>query len=343
MTEQPQQASYLATYLDWIGAELTAPTAIEVAVNSDGKIWVENAGSSHMTVIEDHQLEPQQVTDLAGIIANTSKNKLTTDAPIVSAAVEYKDLVLRAQIVAAPAVANGTVLSFRVFRHRAGTEPRKFGFLRDPEKSLEQERLEKIQSIRELAKKGQEDEFLQSLIDNRLNIVISGGTSTGKTELGRRLLWMVDNAERIVTIEDSQELLPRQDNVVSLIASRDDNSARSADKLLQATLRMRPDRIILGELRGVEAATFLDAINTGHAGSFTTLHAESARKAMDRLALLVMGTGTKLSYPEVIRYLEGSIDVIIQTGRIGDERGLLETYFPVLDGVASTVGAGLTV
>lgn len=328
MNERPQKASYLAAYLDWIREELTAPTAIEVAVNSDGKIWVENAGSSHMRLIEGHQLTPQQVTDLAGIIANTSKNKLTADAPIVSAAVEYQGLVLRAQIVAAPAVAHGTVLSFRVFRHRAGTEPKKFKFLRDPSKSLEHERLAKIQEIRELAQQGSEEEFLQSLIDNRLNIVVSGGTSTGKTELGRRLLWMVDNSERIITIEDSQELLPRQDNVVSLIGSRDDKSPRSADKLLQATLRMRPDRIILGELRGVEAATFLDAINTGHAGSFTTLHAESARKAMDRLALLVMGTGTKLSYPEVIRYLEGSIDVIIQTGRVNDERGLLEVYFP---------------
>ncbi|WP_371171624.1 ATPase, T2SS/T4P/T4SS family [Aliiroseovarius sp. 2305UL8-7] len=117
---------------------------------------------------------------------------------------------------------------------------------------------------------------------------------------------------------------------MSLIANRDDDSPRSADKLLQATLRMRPDRIILGELRGVEAATFLDAINTGHAGSFTTLHAESARKAMDRLALLVMGTGTKLSYPEVIRYLEGSIDVVIQTGRVDEDRGMLEVYFPAL-------------
>lgn len=330
MTDQSNQSSYLSTYLDWIGTELTKPTAIEVAINSNGQIWVENAGSSHMTLVEGKELDPQKVTDLAGIIANTSKNKLTADSPIVSAAVEYQGLVLRAQIVAKPAVANGTVLSFRVFRHRAGTEPKEFGFLRDPEKSLEQERIEKIQSIKKLAQMGSEDDFLQSLIDNRLNIVISGGTSTGKTELGRRLLWMVDNAERVITIEDSQELLPRQDNVVSLIGSRDDNSARSADKLLQSTLRMRPDRIILGELRGVEATTFLEAINTGHAGSFTTIHAESARKAMDRLALLVMGTGTKLSYREVIRYLEGSIDVVIQTGRVGNERGLLETYFPAL-------------
>ena len=148
---------------------------------------------------------------------------------------------------------------------------------------------------------------------------------------GRKLLEMVAPDERIVTIEDSLELLPGQPNTVSLIAQRDEASPRSADKLLQATLRLRPDRIILGELRGSEAATFLDAINTGHSGSFTTLHAHSARKAMDRLALLVMAQGTKLSFAEVIRYLETSIDVILQMGRQGDRRGIMEMYFPGLE------------
>ena len=155
--------------------------------------------------------------------------------------------------------------------------------------------------------------------------------TAAKVELGRKLLEMVAPDERIVTIEDSLELLPSQPNTVSLIAQREEGSPRSADKLLQATLRLRPDRIILGELRGAEAATFLDAINTGHSGSFTTLHAHSARKAMDRLALLVMAQGTKLSFGEVIRYLQTSIDVILQMGRIGDQRGIMEMYFPGLD------------
>ena len=158
-----------------------------------------------------------------------------------------------------------------------------------------------------------------------------GSTGTGKTTMLNVLSSFIPHNERIVTIEDSLELLPGQPNTVSLIAQRDEGSPRSADKLLQATLRLRPDRIILGELRGAEAATFLDAINTGHSGSFTTLHAHSARKAMDRLALLVMAQGTKLSFGEVIRYLQTSIDVILQMGRIGDQRGIMEMYFPGLD------------
>jgi type IV secretion system protein VirB11 len=206
-----------------------------------------------------------------------------------------------------------------------------FSFLRGQENSLEEERRAMVAEIRAGSEGADVEAFLGKLVSERLNVIVSGGTSTGKTELGRKLLEMVAPNERIVTIEDSLELLPGQPNTVSLIAQRDEASPRSAAKLLQATLRLRPDRIILGELRGSEASTFLDAINTGHSGSFTTLHAHSARKAMDRLALLVMAQGTKLSFGEVIRYLQTSIDVILQMGRVGDQRGIMEMYFPGLD------------
>ena len=118
------------------------------------------------------------------------------------------------------------------------------------------------------------------------------------------------------------------------MAEKIENSNRSAGKLLQAALRLRPDRIILGEVRGQEAATFVEAINTGHSGSFTTLHADSARKALDRLALMILSTGTRLEYTDVIRYLKGSIDVIIQTGRSGSDRGIQEVWFPKEDASA---------
>ena len=145
------------------------------------------------------------------------------------------------------------------------------------------------------------------------------------------MLYLIPDHERLVTIEDSSELRPRQPNVICLIADRSPASPRTAEKLLQATLRLRPDRIIVGELRGSEAATFLEAINTGHGGSFTTLHAQTARKAMDRLALMVMGTGTQLQYAEVMRYLRSTIDLVIQAGRVGNKRGIVEIYVPSLD------------
>ena len=326
--------SYLATYLGQLDAALSDPAVMELAINADGSIWLERSGQMHMSPGNLPPLPPRSVRDLAAQIANSTSNPFTEAAPLVSAAVRYRDLMLRCQVVGAPAVSGGTVIGIRLFRSREGDTkrpPRAFSFLRGQEKSLEEERRAIVAEIRAGSDRADVDGFLERLVSERLNVIVSGGTSTGKTELGRKLLEMVASDERIVTIEDSLELLPCQPNTVSLIAQRDEGSPRSADKLLQATLRLRPDRIILGELRGAEAATFLDAINTGHSGSFTTLHAHSARKAMDRLALLVMAQGTKLSFGEVIRYLQTSIDVILQMGRIGDQRGIMEMYFPGLD------------
>lgn len=231
------------------------------------------------------------------------------------------------------------MISVRVFRRRlAGEAPRHFRFLRDQTVSLETERLKRLRAIHELAMEGgNPDTFLRACVQSRMNLVISGGTSSGKTELARRLLWMVEEKHRLALIEDAAELLPTQENIISLIADRLEVSARSADKLLEMTLRLRPDRIILGELRGIEAVTFLEAINTGHEGSVTTIHATSARKAVNRLAFLVMRAGMPLTLSEILDYVLGSIDVIVQTGRIGTERGILETWFPGLDGESRDV------
>jgi type IV secretion system protein VirB11 len=326
--------SYLDTYLGQLDAELSDPAVMELAINADGMIWVERSGQIHMEPSRLPTLPARSVRDLAAQIANSTANTFTQAAPLVSASVRYRDLMLRCQVVGTPAVAGGTVIGVRVFRSgndRGKRAVRSFAFLRDQGKSLEEDRRAMVAEIRAGAKGTAVDAFLERLVAERLNVIVSGGTSTGKTELGRRLLSMVAPDERIVTIEDSLELLPDQPNSVCLIAQRDERSARSADKLLQATLRLRPDRIILGELRGAEAATFLDAINTGHSGSFTTLHAHSARKAMDRLALLVLAQGTGLGFAEVIRYLEASIDVVLQMGRDGDRRGIMEMYFPGLE------------
>lgn len=326
--------SYLDTYLGQLDPALGDPAVMEVAINADGRIWLERGGALHMALADLPVLPARSVRDLAAQIANSTSNTFTEGSPLVSAAVRYRDLMLRCQVVGSPAAAGGTIIGIRIFRSGqpgSARPARSFNFLRDQTRSLEEDRREMVARIRAESAAADVEVFLRRLVDERLNVIVSGGTSTGKTELGRKLLDLVSADERIVTIEDSLELLPGQPNTVSLIAQRDEASPRSADKLLQATLRLRPDRIILGELRGAEAATFLDAINTGHSGSFTTLHAHSARKAMDRLALLVMAQGTRLGFAEVIRYLETSIDVILQMGRDGERRGIMEMYFPGLD------------
>lgn len=311
---------------------IEAEGTIEVAINGDGRVWVERAGDSEMS-LADVKLSPVEVKDLAGLIANKQHLTLTDSSPAISTTVDFSGATLRCQAIIPPASAGGTTISFRVFRRRsAGQEPRHFRFLRDQTVSLEAERLDKLRAIQRMATEGDDpDDFLRACVEARMNVVISGGTSSGKTELARRLLWMVEEWHRLALIEDSTELLPGQNNVVSLIAERVETSARSADKLLEMTLRLRPDRIILGELRGVEAVTFLEAINTGHEGSFTSVHATTARKAVNRLAFLVMRAGMPLTLTEIRDYVLNSIDVIVQTGRIGNERGILETYFPALD------------
>lgn len=330
-------AGYLQHYLDQLRDPLSDPETNEVVINSDAQGWIEQAGSAYMSRLPDIGMGPGDVHDLAKQIANNTGLTLTEQQPMISTTVAYRDLRLRVQAIIPPAAADGAVLAFRVFRRRkASEEPKRFKFLRKQGKSLEAERLEKIEQLRDMAESfdvsQDADDFLRKCVTEKLNVIISGGTSTGKTEMARRMQWMIPQEERLVLIEDSEELLPQQENYVSLLADRKEGSPRSAEKLLQATLRLRPDRILVGELRGSEALTFLEAINTGHAGSFTTIHTESGRKAMDRLAFFVQNTGLNLTYTEILRYMQNSIDVVIQTGRDEGDRGIMEIYFPALDG-----------
>ncbi len=161
-----------------------------------------------------------------------------------------------------------------------------------------------------------------------MNILVSGGTSSGKTTIARALLAMSHNDERLVTIEDAVELRPEHANAVGLVASRRAGSDRSTAKLLESALRMRPDRLVVGELRGAEAYNFLEAINTGHPGSISTIHADSPHLALERIALMVMQTGVRLTRDDVIGYAKQTIDMIIQVGRRNGKRGVLEVSLP---------------
>lgn len=201
-------------------------------------------------------------------------------------------------------------------------------FLYGKERKLEELRLEKTRKLREVVAAGVIDDALAFCVENKLNMIVSGGTSTGKTVAARKILSHVPSEERIVTIEEAAELLPTQPNAVTLIANRD-AEFQTADVLLTATLRMRPDRIILGEVRGKEAMTFLEAINTGHGGSLTTLHAETPQLAVQRLAIAALKTDVPMTYQDMNDYITRSIDVIIQAGRHEGARGITEFYLPV--------------
>ena len=164
-------------------------------------------------------------------------------------------------------------------------------------------------------------ELLKAIVEARLNVLISGGTGSGKTTLLNVMSGFIPNNERIVTIEDAAELQLRQDHVVRLEtrpANIEGKGEVAQRELVKNALRMRPDRIILGEVRGAESLDMLQAMNTGHDGSLTTVHANSCRDALTRIETLVSMAGFNLAAKAMRHYVSSALDVIIQIARMSD-------------------------
>src|SRR5205823_4087782 len=164
-------------------------------------------------------------------------------------------------------------------------------------------------------------QFLAACVKGKLNILISGGTGTGKTTTLNALSAFVPNDERIVTIEDAAELQLQQDHVITL-ESRPPNIEGQGEirirELVRNALRMRPDRIIVGEVRGPETLDMLQAMNTGHEGSLTTIHANSPRDALSRLETLVMTAGVELPHRAIREQISSAFDLLVQIARLVD-------------------------
>ena len=320
MNDRP---SFLGTYLTPLAPLFLRDDLVEVAINPDGKVWIERKGATHMERVAHLSIDRVLSTNLGQAIASAVGVQFSEKKPTVSGKIVWGDMAIRAQVVAPPIVEGGMAITFRPFKVSADQliEPRLLhGGLVD----LDAKRRERAGEAMKLAEAGQVVDAMRLCVEERMNILISGGTSTGKTTFARSLLSMVDAAERILTIEDAYELFPRQENAVALKADRNAQGERTPARLLEASLRMRPDRIILGELRGEESRTFLEAINTGHGGSFTTIHADTARKAINRLAIMVMAAGLGMGFEEVKRYCEGSVHLVVQLSRQAGRRGVAE-------------------
>lgn len=164
-------------------------------------------------------------------------------------------------------------------------------------------------------------ELIKAIVQARLNVLISGGTGTGKTTMLNILSGFIPNDERIVTIEDAAELQLRQEHVVRLEtrpANIEGKGEIAQRELVKNALRMRPDRIIVGEVRGAESLDMLQAMNTGHDGSLTTVHANSCRDALTRIETLVSMAGFNLAPKAMRHYISSALDVIIQIARLSD-------------------------
>jgi type IV secretion system protein VirB11 len=164
----------------------------------------------------------------------------------------------------------------------------------------------------------------RAAVREKRTILIAGGTSTGKTTFLNAMLREIPPHERIVLVEDTAELKLPGKNGVGLIAVKGElgEAKVSANDLLQAALRLRPDRIVLGELRGTETVSFLRAINTGHPGSFSTVHANSPRGALEQIGLMAMQSNIGLTGAETLDYAAQVIDIVVQLDRIDGQRGI---------------------
>lgn len=165
--------------------------------------------------------------------------------------------------------------------------------------------------------------FLEACVHAKLNMIICGGTGSGKTTLLNVLSSFVDESERIITIEDAAELRLKQSHVISLetrLVNYEGEGEITIRDLVRNSLRMRPDRIIVGEVRGKEAFDMLQAMNTGHSGSMSTMHANSPVDALNRLEAMVLMAGMEIPVRAIRQYIEKAIDVIIQVERFSDGR-----------------------
>jgi len=305
--------SLLAPLAPWLGR----PDVTDLYINRPAELWVETLGGELETHACPALTEPVLMR-LARQIAARNAQGINRAHPLLGATLPDGS---RVQIVAPPAARETVVLAIR--KHVAAGRTLadyagdgSFEGLRAGEVALNAESpLRPIDPVHAVA-------FLGEAVRERRNILIAGGTSTGKTTFLGALLKEVPPEERLILIEDTPELELSHRNSVGLLAARSELSEAqlAAEDLLIAALRLRPDRIILGELRGREAFTFLRSVNTGHPGSMTTIHADSPQRAVEQLALLVLQSGAQLRWEDVLHYVRASIDVYVQLERAGGRR-----------------------
>ena len=300
--------AYLRPFRRWLDREDVS----EIIVNRPGELWLEKAGAMHLQRLDAPEIDDLLVRRLAEQVARATHQGISRERPLLAATLPDG---ARVQFVAPPATRSGWAMSIR--RHRLVDLPLS-AYAAGP--IFDAPVTEAIDPA------AQPLEYLRQAVAERRTILVSGGTSSGKTTFLNALLREVPADERIILIEDTPEIRLPSFACLGLVAVRGElGEARvDTDALLQASLRLRPDRIVLGELRGTEAVSFLRAINTGHPGSFSTIHANSPAGALEQLGLMVMQAGLGLSRSDTLAYARSVIDVVVQLDRRGGSRAVVD-------------------
>jgi type IV secretion system protein VirB11 len=317
----------LETYLAPLKRLLSQEGVNEVSINRVGEAWVEKNGDITRELIPEFDVE--HLKSLGRLIAQSTEQKISEEAPLLSATLPSG---YRIQIVFPPACeAGNVVMSIRKQSTLKWTldDYEKMGAFDST--TIEQKEDESNVILNELLAKGDIKTFLEKAVLFKKNIIVSGGTSTGKTTFTNATLRSIPKEERLITVEDAREVdLSSHENCVHLLSSKGGQGRANVttQDLIEACLRLRPDRIIVGELRGAEAFSFLRAINTGHPGSISTLHADTPEMAIEQLKLMVMQAGLGIPPDQIKDYILNVIDIVIQLKRAEKGRRYIsEVYF----------------
>ena len=274
---------------------LADPDVCDILVNSPKKVYIERGGKLELTNVEFK--DDEHLMRVIERIVSTVGRRIDEASPMVDARLQDGS---RVNAIIPPLSLDGPVLSIRRF----GSDPLRMATL-----------IEKNALTKDMA------DMFEMCVRARLNVLISGGTGAGKTTLLNALSSYIPDDERIVTIEDSAELQLQQPHVVRLetrpanIEGRGEVAQRD---LVKNALRMRPDRIVIGEVRGGEAIDMLQAMNTGHDGSLTTIHANTPRDALARIETMIQMTGMRLSDRAMRQQIASALDIVIQAARLSD-------------------------
>ncbi len=286
----------------------------EISINRPHEVWTEFKGE--MTCSQVPELDFKHLESLAKLVAKHTEQSISKETPLLSATLPQG---YRIQIVLPPAVETGLIaISIRkqALLDITLDDYEKLGAFSTIQKKSQLEISTETQ-LQNLYKKKLYRDFIELALLLKKNILISAGTSTGKTTFLNACLKVIPIEERILTIEDAREVKVPHQNCVHLVASRGGQGLAKVtpQELLEACLRLRPDRILLGELRGAEAFSYLRAINSGHPGSLTTIHSDSPMLAFEQLALMVMQANLGMERPQILEYIRSIIPIVVQLKR----------------------------
>jgi pilus assembly protein CpaF len=286
---------------------LSDPTVSDILINGYNQIYVERAGQLELTDIQF--ISEEHLRNKVDRMLHTTGRRVDESSPLVDARLADGS---RINIIIPPLAVDGITVSIRRF----------------PEKHLRAKDLISYGSMTE-----QMFQFLEFAVKAGLNILVCGGTGSGKTTTLNMLSGLIPENERTVTIEDSAELRMQQEHVVRL-ETRPPNvegvGEVTARELLKNALRMRPDRIILGEVRGGEVLDMLQAMNTGHDGSLATLHANSPRDSIARLELMINLSGVDIPAASIRKQIASALDLILYVNRGKDGKRRVESITEVV-------------